>query len=43
MIGIETAEVLVQFLEWYRSQDQDRVELMHTDELVAEFLDEVNP
>lgn len=43
MISYETQQALIEFLEWYRSQDQEDIELDHSDDVVVQFIEEVNP
>jgi len=39
VVTLEEYEVLVQFIEWYRDQDDDELEMWHSERIVAEFLE----
>jgi len=41
MLSPEEFEMLVQFSDWLREQDLELMLLLNSDELVAQFLDEV--
>jgi len=38
-ISPEEYELLVDLIEWVRSQDQDELLLMHSEQVVAEFME----
>lgn len=40
LVTPEEYELLVQFMEWFRGQDSDCLALMHSEEIVVEFLDD---
>lgn len=40
LISPEEYELLVQFTEWMRSQNQEWLDIQHSEEIVVEFLDE---
>jgi hypothetical protein len=39
MVNNEEYNLLVDFLEWLRSQDEVELELKHSEEVVGDFLD----
>jgi hypothetical protein len=39
MISPEDYDLLIAFAEWYRSQPEDEMELLNSDEVVVQFLE----
>jgi len=43
LISYETHEALIELLEWFRAKDSEDMELMNTEEILEEFIEEINP